>query len=175
MDKERCARAHADDPEIADRIRVLRNYGSRVKYVNEVQGYNSRLDPLQAAILRVKLRYLDEWNGRRATIAARYMRELDTSKLTLPFVPEWAEPAWHLFAVQVPQRETRQEALTAAGVHTLIHYPIPPHLQQAYADGAWKQGDFPIAEQMARQVLSVPIGPQLGAAEVDAVVHAFNV
>lgn len=164
-----------DDAEIADRIRVLRNYGSRVKYVNEVQGYNSRLDPLQAAILRVKLRHLDAWNGRRAAIAARYMQELDTSKLTVPFVPEWAEPAWHLFAVQVPQREARQEALAAAGIQTLIHYPIPPHLQQAYAGGKWKQGDFPIAEKMAREVLSLPIGPQLGSAGVDAVVRAFNV
>lgn len=164
-----------NDPQIADRIRVLRNYGSRIKYVNEVQGVNSRLDPLQAGILRVKLRYLEEWNARRAAIAAHYLQELDASKVTLPFVPEWAEPAWHLFVVQVPQREARQEALAASGIQTLIHYPIPPHLQQAYAVGAWKQGDFPVAERMAREVLSVPIGPQLSTAEVDAVVRAFNV
>lgn len=163
-----------DDPVLADRIRVLRNYGSRVKYVNEVPGFNSRLDPLQAAILRVKLRYLDEWNARRAAIAARYMQELDASKLTLPYVPEWAEPAWHLFVVTLPHREERQKSLSDLGVHTLIHYPIPPHLQQAYDSGAWKQGDFPIAESMAQEVLSVPIGPQLGTAEVDAVVRAFN-
>jgi len=163
------------DPQIADRIRVLRNYGSRVKYVNEVQGVNSRLDPLQAGILRAKLRYLDEWNARRAAIAARYLQEFDTTKVTLPFVPEWAEPAWHLFVVQVPQREACQEALARAGVQTLIHYPIPPHLQQAYAVGEWKQGNFPIAERMAGEVLSVPIGPQLRTVDVDAVVRAFNI
>ena len=124
-----------NDPQLADRLRVLRNYGSRVKYVNEVQGYNSRLDPLQAAILRVKLAHLDEWNARRRAIAARYQRGLAGCGLTLPHVPEWAEPVWHLYVVQHPQRDALQQALTDAGVGTLIHYPIPPHRQQAYATG----------------------------------------
>lgn len=163
-----------NDPEIADRIRVLRNYGSRVKYVNEMQGYNSRLDPLQAAILRVKLAHLDEWNARRSAIAVHYQQKLTNCGLVLPHVPEWATPAWHLFVVQSLECEEQQKRLTAAGVTTLIHYPIPPHLQQAYAGFGWKDGDFPIAEKMARQVLSLPIGPQLTSEEVAAVVHALK-
>lgn len=163
-----------NDPGIADRIRVLRNYGSRIKYVNEVQGYNSRLDPLHAAALRVKLKVLDKWNARRAAIAAKYMAELDNTTVLLPSVPEWAAPAWHLFVVQHPERDELQKRLAAAGVATLIHYPIPPHLQQAYAGLGWKDGDFPIAERMARQVLSLPMGPQLTAEDVTAVVCALK-
>ena len=131
-----------NDPQLADRLRVLRNYGSRVKYVNEVQGYNSRLDPLQAAILRVKLAHLDEWNERRRAIAARYQSGLAGCGLALPHVPEWAEPVWHLYVVQHPQRDALQQALNDAGVGTLIHYPIPPHRQQAYADAGWGRAPF---------------------------------
>ena len=161
-----------NDPQIADRIRVLRNYGSRVKYVNEVQGYNSRLDPLQAAILRVKLAHLDEWNARRSAIAQLYQTGLAGRGLTLPHVPDWAEPVWHLYVVQHPQRDALQQALTNAGVGSLIHYPIPPHLQQAYAHAGWERGAFPMAERMADQVLSLPIGPSLPADEVEEVVQA---
>jgi dTDP-4-amino-4,6-dideoxygalactose transaminase len=150
-----------NDPQIADRIRVLRNYGSRVKYVNEVQGYNSRLDPIQAAILRVKLAHLDEWNRRRAVIADSYERALVGCGLTLPFVPNWAEPVWHLYVVQHPQRDRLHKALADAGVGTLIHYPTPPHRQQAYAQAGWGQGAFSLAERMADQVLSLPMGPHL--------------
>jgi dTDP-4-amino-4,6-dideoxygalactose transaminase len=150
-----------NDPEIADRIRVLRNYGSRVKYVNEVQGFNSRLDPLQAAILRVKLSHLDEWNSRRVAIADLYQKGLADCGLTLPRVPDWADPAWHLYVVQHPQRDALHKALTDAGVGTLIHYPIPPHRQQAYAQAGCGVGTFPLAERMAEQVLSLPIGPHL--------------
>lgn len=159
-----------NDAEIADRIRVLRNYGSRVKYVNEVQGYNSRLDPLQAAILRVKLAHLDEWNSRRAAIADSYRNALGGCGLTLPSVPDWAEPAWHLYVVQHPQRDALQTMLTEAGVGTLIHYPIPPHRQQAYAQAGWGQGSFPLAERMASQVLSLPIGPHLEQKSLDEVI-----
>lgn len=161
-----------NDPQIADRLRVLRNYGSRVKYVNEVQGYNSRLDPLQAAILRVKLAHLDEWNARRSAIAARYQQGMTGCGLTLPFVPDWAEPAWHLYVVQHPQRDALQKSLADAGVGTLIHYPIPPHCQQAYAQAGWQKGAFPLAERMADQVLSLPIGPHLQPDQVSAVIAA---
>ena len=156
--------------EIADRIRVLRNYGSRVKYVNEVQGYNSRLDPVQATALRVKLKVLDEWNARRARIAARYTAALTDTGLTLPHVPAWAGPIWHLYVVQHPQRDLLQKALAEAGIGTLIHYPIPPHLQQAYAGAGFAAGQFPIAERMANQLLSLPMGPQLDDAGVEAVI-----
>ncbi len=161
-----------NDPEIADRIHVLRNYGSRVKYVNEVQGYNSRLDPLQAAILRVKLSYLDEWNSRRAVIADFYQKHLADCGLTLPYVPDWADPAWHLYVVQHPRRDAAHKALTDAGVGTLIHYPIPPHRQQAYAQAGWGIGAFPLAERMAEHVLSLPIGPHLAEDKhVEIVAH----
>jgi dTDP-4-amino-4,6-dideoxygalactose transaminase len=162
-----------NDPELADRIRVLRNYGSRVKYVNEVQGYNSRLDPIQAAVLHVKLKHLDDWNARRASLAQRYQQGLADSGLLLPHAPEWAEPAWHLYVVQHPRRDALQQALTAAGVGTLIHYPIPPHKQQAYADSGYAADAFPLASRMADRVLSLPIGPHLAAAQVDHVIAAI--
>lgn len=163
-----------NDPDIADRIRVLRNYGSRVKYVNEVQGYNSRLDPVQAAALRVKLKVLDAWNARREKIAARYTSALAGTGLVLPTVPEWAEPAWHLYVVQSSRRDALQKTLGEAGIGTLIHYPIPPHLQQAYAKAGYVKGQFPLAERLANQVLSLPIGPQLDDTSVAAVIAAFN-
>lgn len=159
-----------NDPEIAERIRVLRNYGSRVKYVNDVRGFNSRLDPIHAAALRVKLKVLDTWNKRRAEIANRYQIELKDSGLTLPFVPEWAEPAWHLYVVQHQHRDTFQKKLGEAGIGTLIHYPIPPHLQQAYASVGFTQGQFPIAEKIANQCLSLPIGPHLDHASASSVI-----
>lgn len=159
-----------NDAQLADRIRVLRNYGSRVKYVNEVQGYNSRLDPLQAAILRVKLAHLDAWNARRSTIAQRYQQGLANCGLALPQVPDWAEPAWHLYAVQHPQRDALQTSLTANGVATLIHYPIPPHLQQAYSTTAWNKAGFPLAERMANEALSLPMGPHLLNDQVEEVI-----
>ena len=165
-----------NDAQLADRIRVLRNYGSRVKYVNEVQGYNSRLDPLQAAILRVKLVHLDEWNARRSVIAARYRQDLTSCGVTLPYVPEWADPVWHLFVIQHPKRDAVHRALTDIGVGTLIHYPIPPHLQQAYKSAGYVPGRFPAAEKIANQCLSLPIGPHLyesGAATVTAALKAL--
>lgn len=159
-----------NDPQLADRIRVLRNYGSRVKYVNEVQGYNSRLDPLQAAILRVKLAHLDEWNIRRSVIAARYQLGLAKCGLTLPHVPDWAESAWHLYVVQHPQRDALIKQMGDAGVGTLIHYPIPPHLQRAYASLGYRQVKFPIAEKIANQCFSLPIGPHLLSEQVTEVI-----
>ena len=163
-----------NNAEIADRIRVLRNYGSRVKYVNEAQGYNSRLDPVQAAALRVKLKFLDTWNARRIRIAARYTAALCDTGLILPSVPAWAEPVWHLYVVQHPQRDWLQKALFQAGIGTLIHYPIPPHLQQAYATAGFALGRFPIAEHMASRLLSLPMGPQLQDKDVIEVITALQ-
>ncbi|WP_240098628.1 DegT/DnrJ/EryC1/StrS family aminotransferase [Thermomonas flagellata] len=163
-----------NDDTIADRLRVLRNYGSRVKYVNEVQGWNSRLDPLQAAILRVKLAHLDAWNARRVEIAALYLRELADCGVRLPQVPEWSQPVWHLFVIRHPQRDGLQQRLAEAGVDTLIHYPIPPHRQQAYAAQGWPEAAFPIAEQLAGEVLSLPIGPHLSPDQAQQVVAAVR-
>ena len=163
-----------NDPELADRLRVLRNYGSRVKYVNEVQGWNSRLDPIQAAVLRVKLRRLDAWNARRAAIAREYLDGLADANLVLPEVPTWAEPVWHLFVVRHPQREALQAKLAEAGVGSLIHYPIPPHKQAAYAEAGFGQSAFPIASRMADEVLSLPIGPHQSNAQTQAVIDAVR-
>jgi len=150
-----------NNADLADRIRVLRNYGSRVKYVNEVQGVNSRLDPIQAAVLRVKLKHLDDWTDRRRTIADLYTKGLENSGLILPDVPDWADPVWHLYVVRSTERDALQQRLGAAGVGTLIHYPIPPHMQQAYAGLGMTADVFPLARQMANEVLSLPIGPQM--------------
>jgi len=150
-----------NDPVIADRLRVLRNYGSHVKYVNEVKGFNSRLDPIQAAILRVKLSNLDIWNDRRRAIATHYQEYLSGNALLLPHVPEWAEPVWHLFVVRHTQRDELASKLNDMGIGTQIHYPIPPHKQAAYADMNFPSGSFPKASKMAEEVLSLPIGPHL--------------
>ncbi len=163
----------SDDLKLTERIRVLRNYGSRVKYLNEVQGFNSRLDPIQAAVLRVKLRYLDRWNARRKTLANQYRKGLAGCSLVLPFVLEQVEPAWHLFVVQHPQRDALQRALTDAGVSTLIHYPVPPHKQLAYAAAGYGADAFPLASSIAERVLSLPIGPHLSDADVQKVVAAI--
>ena len=161
-----------NDEELAKRIRVLGNYGSRVKYVNDVQGYNSRLDPLQAAILSVKLGHMDDGTARRQAIAQRYTEGLAGCSLTLPHSPEWAESVWHLYVVQHPQRDAVQKALLAVGVGTLIHYPIPPHLQQAYADCGHAAGSLPISERMHQSVLSLPMFPSMTNEQVDEVIAA---
>lgn len=164
-----------NDPGLVERIRVLRNYGSRIKYHNEVVGFNSRLDELQAALLRVKLTKLDEWNERRRQVAARYLQELAGHPgLRLPVVPEWVEPVWHLFVVHSAQRDALQESLTAAEVGTMIHYPIPPYLQLAYLDHNYNTENFSISEQIGTSVLSLPMGPHLDAEAVDGVLLAFN-
>ncbi len=163
-----------NDAELADRIRALGNYGSRVKYVNEIRGVNSRLDPVQAAVLRVKLKHLEEWTTRRSSIAALYNRELGQSGLVLPSVPEWADPAWHLYVVRCSDRTSLQARLNEAGIGTLIHYPIPPHMQQAYADLELAAEALPIARQLADEVLSLPMGPQLTLAGAEQVVAAIR-
>jgi dTDP-4-amino-4,6-dideoxygalactose transaminase len=161
-----------DDREIAERIRLLSNYGSRVKYINDVQGFNSRLDPMQAAVLRVKLKMLDTWNTRREKISNRYQTELIDLGLILPVVPDWANPVWHLYVVQCPQRDDFQRHLSEAGIGSLIHYPIPPHLQQAYSVLGFTQGQFPLAEKIANQCLSLPIGPHLNEVDTSTMVEA---
>lgn len=161
-----------NDPVLAERIRMLGNYGSRTKYRNELQGFNSRLDEMQAAFLREKLLRLDEWNARRARIAAIYQERLRDSALRSPVVPPWAEPVWHLYVVRSKQRDALQSHLAACGIGSLVHYPIPPHLQGAYATDGWRDGDWPLSERMHREVLSLPMGPHLSMAQVDDVVAA---
>jgi dTDP-4-amino-4,6-dideoxygalactose transaminase len=164
-----------NDDRIADRVRVLRNYGSRVRYVNEVKGVNSRLDPLQASFLRTKLPYLDRWNTRRQEIAEQYLSGLaGFSELILPGIGDGAEPAWHLFVVRHPARNELQKHLQASGVETLIHYPVPPHLSGAYADGGWIRGNFPVTEGLADTVLSLPLSPQLSNDTITFVIDSVR-
>ncbi|HEY9809874.1 MAG TPA: DegT/DnrJ/EryC1/StrS family aminotransferase [Halomicronema sp.] len=166
-----------NDLELADKIRAIANYGSRIKYHNEFKGFNSRLDELQGAFLQVKLAKLDEWNQRRQQIANFYLEKLsEIVDLTLPYVPEWAVPVWHLFVVRHSQRDALQQYLTEAGIGTLIHYPIPPHLSEAYADMDWKKENLLITENLAKTVLSLPMGPHLLTSKVQIVskkIHTF--
>ncbi|PJK27895.1 DegT/DnrJ/EryC1/StrS family aminotransferase [Minwuia thermotolerans] len=163
-----------DRADLADRIRVLRNYGSRRKYVNEAAGVNSRLDPLQAAVLRVKLKVLDEWTERRRAVATAYAEGLRGSGLTLPYAPDWAEPVWHLYVVRSEARDALQERLTNAGIDTLIHYPIPPHMQGAYAELKMAPEAMPLARDLADKLLSLPMGPHLGTARARSVVSMLT-
>jgi len=163
-----------DDAEIADRIRVLRNYGSRVKYHNEVIGWNSRLDELQAALLRAKLPFLDRENSHRAAIAELYTRRLAGLGLELPFISPDCLSAWHLYVIRHPQRDNLARALQASSVGTVIHYPIPPHLQPAYASMGLEHGSLPISEMLHLQVLSLPISPAMSLAQADEVVDLVH-
>ena len=165
-----------DDAKLADEVRKLRNYGSVVKYQHEVKGVNSRLDELHAAFLRVKLQHLDEWNERRKNFARQYLSQLSTlnSQLTLPFVPSWADPVWHLFVVRHPRRDELQRRLQAAGIGTVIHYPVPPHRSGAYSDLHLAPGALPLSELLATEVLSLPIGPHLSESDVAGVVSAVR-
>ena len=159
-----------DDEDLAQRVRLLGNYGCRSKYVHEVVGYNSRLDELQAAVLRVKLRHLDRFNAARRLVAKIYQDGLVGTDLILPAVSEWAEPVWHLFVVRGAGRDELQRELNAVGIETLIHYPIPPHLQGAYADMGLRSGMFPISEKIHVEVLSMPMYPTMAPSEKAEVV-----
>lgn len=163
-----------NDPDLANRVRQLGNYGSSVKYVHESRGFNSRLDPLQAAVLRAKLLHLPAWNGRREDVAQHYGRSLGALPgLRVPACPAHLLPAWHLYAVRHPRRDALQNALSARGVETLVHYPIATHLQQAYV----KQhaGDsLPVAQRLSHELLSLPIGPHLRPEHIEHVVAAVT-
>jgi dTDP-3-amino-3,4,6-trideoxy-alpha-D-glucose transaminase len=163
-----------DDDALAERVRMLRNYGSKVKYHHDVPGLNTRLDSLQAAVLRIKLRRLDDWNERRRAVAARYLERLAAVEgLVLPAVADWAEPVWHLFVVRHPQRDALQGRLAAAGIDTIIHYPIPPHLSGAYAT-RFAGGGLPVTERLANEVLSLPMGPHLPLEDAEHVAEAVR-
>lgn len=160
------------DPELLGRVRRLRNYGSETKYVNRERGVNSRLDELQAAVLSVKLRHLDQWNDRRRAIAKTYLSALLDSGLVLPAEPDLRTSAWHLFVVRSNDREALQAHLRQDGIQSLIHYPVMPHRQEAYSDHVLPP--LPIAETIGRQVLSLPMGPHLSRADNVAVITSIR-
>jgi dTDP-4-amino-4,6-dideoxygalactose transaminase len=155
-----------NDKAIAQKVTLLRNYGSRQKYVNETAGSNSRLDPIQAGVLRVKMRHLDKWTDRRRNAAATYTDCLQGTNLNLPHVPVWSEPAWHLYVVRTLERDVLQSRLMEEGIDTIIHYPIPPHMQRAYTSLRIAPGALPISQKLASTVLSLPMGPHLSSDEI---------
>lgn len=164
-----------DDPELACRIRALRNYGSSRKYHHDETGSNSRLDELQAAFLRVKLCHLDEWNSRRQDLADIYAELLGPE--VVPSVPAWADAVWHLYVIRHPRRAALMEHLAARQIGAQVHYPIPPHRSGAYTAGGWKGGPTPVVERLAQEVVSLPMGPHLRAdavARVAETVRAFD-
>jgi dTDP-4-amino-4,6-dideoxygalactose transaminase len=159
-----------DDDDLAERLRMLRSYGAAEKYRHELSGVNSRLDELQAAVLRVKLEHLDVWNERRCSVAARYLDGLTGTGLVLPTVPTDAEQVWHLFVVRTPRRDELRAALADAGIETGVHYPLAAHRQPVFAGLGIDPGSLPVSERLQHEVLSLPIGPHLADEQVDRVV-----
>jgi len=165
-----------NDAALAEKAAVLRNYGSQKKYYNEVIGHNMRLDEVQAAFLSIKLRHLPEWTRQRQEIAGWYNEALaGIPDLILPEVADGATHVYHLYVVRHPQRNQLQQHLTEAGVGTLIHYPVPPHLQEAYSHLGFKKGAFPIAEEIANTCLSLPMWPGMGREMVERVAKSISV
>jgi dTDP-4-amino-4,6-dideoxygalactose transaminase len=164
-----------NDAGLAQKVRVLRNYGSQQKYYNEVIGYNSRLDELQAALLRVKLPELANWTRHRQAVAAWYGQHLSgIEDLQLPYVAEGATHVFHLYVVHTSRRDALQQHLTSLSIGTLIHYPVPPHRQEAYQSLAMPVGAFPIAEELAATCLSLPMWPGMTEEHVIAVASAIR-
>jgi dTDP-4-amino-4,6-dideoxygalactose transaminase len=162
---------HAD---LAEQIRILSNYGSKIKYVNEVKGWNSRLDPIQAAVLRVKLNVLDEWNHKRKLISDFYNARFNNIILSTPDVINSVESAWHLYVIKHPDRDLLLKKLQLHGIGTLIHYPIPPHLQKAYYNNFNSNQSFPITEKIANSIISLPIGPHANKEQIEKVVEIVS-
>jgi dTDP-4-amino-4,6-dideoxygalactose transaminase len=163
-----------DDDGIAERVRLLRNYGQSQRYYHKTKGINSRLDELQAAILRAKLPALDDWNRRRREIALTYSTEIRNPALSLPVEQDYGRSNFHLYVVRCSRRAALQEHLSARGIETLMHYPVPVHLQEAYSDLGHVAGDYPVAERCADQVLSLPLFPEMTREEVQRVISAAN-
>lgn len=163
-----------NDPILSEKVREFANYGSSVKYHNKVKGYNSRLDELQAAFLREKLKVLDSWNLRRKKIAFLYLELLNSTNFIIPYIPTWADPVWHLFVVRSTSRENLIAYLNQNNVENIIHYPIPPHLQPAYSEEGFSTGDFPVSEQIHKEIISLPIGPHLSKINLSKACKILN-
>ena len=162
------------DEEKAEYLKWLRNYGQTRRYYHKIKGFNSRLDELQAAILLVKLPHLDSWNETRRGIANRYSHEIKNPRVERPAEMPYGKHVYHLYVVRHPDRDGLHEFLQGKGINTLIHYPVPVHLQEAYRDLGYARGSFPVSEQIAKEILSIPIFPQLSREEVDSVIKAIN-
>lgn len=163
-----------NDEDLANKIRTLRNYGSNKKYFNEYKGFNSRLDEMQAAVLRVKLRYLDEWNAYRKEVASNYLNKINNKNIILPYVHKDINPVWHQFIIRTNNREDLQKYLEEQGISTMIHYPVPIHKQEAYKEYSDMIGRLPIAESIADEILSLPIYPEMSKFDIDKVIESIN-
>ncbi len=163
-----------DDFEVAEKVKLLRNYGSGKKYFNHIIGMNSRLDELQAAILRCKLKYLETENESRKRIAGLYLSGIGTEYLTLPEMPQGCSHVWHLFVVRSAERDRLQDFLASKRVETLIHYPVAPYQQEAYLAEFKDRFELPVSDNIHSEVLSLPIGPNLGSAQVDYIIESAN-
>jgi dTDP-4-amino-4,6-dideoxygalactose transaminase len=162
------------EPELHEKLTMLRNYGQSVRYYHKIKGFNSRLDELQAAILRVKLRYLDEWNRRRRRIAQIYNDGLQGLPVVTPVEAEGGYHVYHLYVIQTAGRDALQHFLHEQGIQTLVHYPVPVHRQEAYAELRYARGSLPVTERVADAILSLPVYPQLRDDEVHAVIEAVR-
>jgi dTDP-4-amino-4,6-dideoxygalactose transaminase len=163
-----------DDEDLADRIRILRNYGQKTKNRHDMLGFNSRLDTLQAAILRIKLEFLDEWNAKRRAAAAAYRRALDGMDLVLPAPMPWAEPVYHLYVVRTPRRDALRSWLREREIATGVHYPTPVHLHPCYAGLGYREGAFPVAEKLCGEILSLPLFPEIAEEEITHIADAIS-
>ena len=163
-----------NDPALAERMRMLRTHGWKKKYYSEEVGYNSRLDAMQAAILQVKLPYVDEWNEKRRTIAARYNEKLVPPGLTVPVECEWGQHVYHLYIIRSERRAELQVFLKQKGIASEVYYPLPPHLSTPCQKLGYKEGDFPHAEQAARTTLALPLYPELTIEQQDEIISTVN-
>jgi dTDP-4-amino-4,6-dideoxygalactose transaminase len=159
---------------LAKRVRALANYGSDVKYHHIYRGTNSRLDEVQAAFLNVKLEYLDHWNKFRESTAKRFLNGITNPRIIKPFVADFADPVWHIFAVRTQYRNDLEAYLSAHGIGTTIHYPIPIHLQEAYSDLNIREGQLPIAEQISQEIISLPLYYGLSDDNIQYIIDVLN-
>lgn len=163
----------SNNSEITNKIKTLRNYGSEKKYYNKIIGYNSRLDPIQAAILSVKLKYLDDWNSRRREIADLYIKNIKSNEIVLPLISDISDHVWHLFVILTDKRDLLQTSLSQSGVETLIHYPVAPASQHAY-NKLHNEKKYLKSLNISSRTLSLPIGPHVSTKNVDYVINLIN-
>ena len=163
-----------NDKKVANRLEMLRNYGQKEKYKHLFRGYNRRLDTMQAAILRVKLRYLEKWNAARRWNASLYQKHLEGSGVVVPGEAGGAESVWHLYVIRTEQRDQLKDHLVSKGINASIHYPVPIHLLEAHADLNYKVGDFPWSESVAHEVISLPMYPEMTVQQIETVSAAVR-
>lgn len=162
------------DSTLAEKVRAIRNYGSKIKYYNEYKGVNSRLDEIQAGYLSIKLKYLDMWNNDRQKTAKLYLEKINNPKIMLPYLNSASESIWHVFPIRTDHRDELVNYLKSNGIETLIHYPVPIHLQKAYVDLGYNVGDFPVAEIISKTVLSLPMWYGMKEDEINYIIDILN-